>query len=158
MTLLLTLLACGNDTSVGAGGNQISTVPEDASAQFSAGSFEWASVVVGFSNSQPLTIGSIGEGALLIYEIKLVTNPQSAFYFDEVEDIQLEPGQEATYSIVVNLDAGWDLATYAEGTLRVKTNDVECVSVLVPLLAYPEGFTGTPPDADTAATPAADCL
>lgn len=157
MTLLLTLLACGNDTNVGSGGNDISTAPADASAQLSAGGFEWTEVPLGYSNSQSLVVGSIGEGALLVYEIKLVTNPQAAFYFDEVEDIQLEPGQEATYSIVVNLDAGWDLATYAEGTLRVKTNDVECVSVMVPLLAYPEGYTGTPAS-DTGATTAIDCL
>lgn len=160
MTFLLSLLACsGTDTVVGAGGNEISTVPEDAAAQLSAISFEWTDVALGYSNSQELTVGSVGEGALQIYEIKLVTNVQSAFYFDEVEDISLEPGQSAPYPIVINLDADWDVSTYAEGTLRVKTNDVDCVSVMIPLVGYPEGFTGTPAEADTASVATgADCL
>lgn len=153
--ILFSLAACGSsDTEFGAGGNDVTVPDGDATMQLSADWFDWSGIVVGYSSSQELTVSSVGDGALSVYEMKLVTNPDAAFFFDEVEDIRLEPGQEVTYAVVADLDVGWDLSTYAEGTLRIRTNDVECTEALLRLRAYPEGYTG-PHDDDTASPPVA---
>jgi hypothetical protein len=150
--LLLTLAACGNsDTSFGNGDKTVTTPDGDATMELSATYLTWLELVVGFSNSQDLTITSVGTGDLLISEAKVVANPDSAFFFDEIEDVTIGPGESVTWPVAADLHEGWDLSTYATGTLRVKSNDVECVSALLPLVAYPEGFTGDPGNSDDTA-------
>ena len=145
MILALVLAGCGNDTGLGNGNETTLTAPSGvATMELSAVSFTWDALAVGYSSSQDLVITSVGDGDLELNELKIVTDPDDAFFFDEVEDVVLQPGQTVTYAVVADMDAGWSLDAFAQGQLRIRTNDAECITAMIPLLAYPEGYTGEP--------------
>jgi len=145
MILALALAGCGNDTGFGDAVDPTITAPSGvATMELSAASFTWDALVVGYSNSQDLTITSVGDGDLEIDEIKIVTDPDDAFFFDEIEDVVLQPTQTVTYAVVADMDVGWPLDAFAQGQLRIRTNDSACITAMLPLLAYPEGYTGEP--------------
>lgn len=91
-----------------------------------------------YSKSESFTITSAGDGNLLVYEIRLTANPDEVFFFDEVEDVELATGQTATYTVVAHYREEPGFPT--TGELRIRSNDADAPTLLIPLAAYPEGY------------------
>lgn len=141
MLLLVTILACsGNNTGFSTNPGQVDGPSGDGSAVISPLELVWTDLELGYSYSQELTIESAGTGDLIVYDLRVTTDPADAFFFDDVEDFVLPTGESASFPVVADLE----VAEAATGTLRVKTNDLENIEVLIPLTAYPVGYV--PPD------------
>jgi hypothetical protein len=109
-------------------------------------------IELGYSKSASFTIESVGDGNLLIYEIRIVADADDVFFFDEVENAELAPGQTSEpYS--VNADLTVDAPSYGE--LRLRTSDPDAAALILPLHAYPDGYV-PPEDTDTEDTDTED--
>jgi len=106
-----------------------------------------ADIVLGYSKSASFTATSVGDSNLQIYEVRIVADKSDVFFFEEVEDLELAPGQSKTLTVVADLDVD----APAEGSLRLRTSDPDNATVTLPLHAYPEGYV-PPEDTDTADT------
>lgn len=144
--LILGLACSPTDTGLTNGGGGGDTVPGTGRLELSTLDMVITDVEVGYSKSSPLTITSIGDGNLLIYEIRIVADATDAFYFDEVEDVELAPKQSVTYNVVADLPD----ENPATGELRIRSNDPDYASFNLPLSAYPLGWdTGGTTGGDT---------
>lgn len=150
LSLILTLGACGgSDTGLGAGKTD-ATVPDGvATVDIAPWSVVWTDLTLGYSFSREFTLTSTADGTLLVDEIRLVSNPDGVFVFDPEEDVEIAAGESIVYTVAADLDLDHPLDTYASGQIRIESNDAECDTALLPLSAYPEGYTGT---LDTATT------
>ena len=133
-------LACGpTDTGLTNGGGGGDTVPGTGRLELSTDTIEITDIQIGYSKSAPFTITSIGDANLIIYEIRIIADATDAFFFEDVEDVELAPKQAATYNVVADLDE----AVKATGELRIRTNDPDYASFNIQLSAYPEGWVDT---------------
>lgn len=141
MLLILSILACsGNTTGFSSNPDQADGPSGDAAVVISPLEMVWTDLEVGYSYSQNITLESTGTGDLIVYDIRIVADAVDAFFIDEIEDLVMPPGDVKSFPVVADLD----VAKPASGTLRVKTNDVNAIEVLIPLSAYPVGYA--PPD------------
>ena len=158
MLLLTTLLACGSDTGVGIGTPTTSTVPaEDGVLQVDPWFELWTEVTLGYSVDSTLTVTNVGTGALDIYEIKLLTDPDSAFGFTEIKNLTLQPTEFQTYYVATDLALDHSLDVPSVGQIRIRSSDPNCDQAVVPMMSFPEGYTGTDSTSMSAATPADPC-
>lgn len=132
VVLILALAGCAN-TSTGLSSNpdQVDGQEGDAKVVITPTELTWTDLEVGYSYSQTFTLESVGDDDLLVYEIKIVADPLDGFVFDEVEDLVMPPGDLKDFPIVADLETDEP----ATGTLRIKTNDVDQLEVLIPLSA-----------------------
>ncbi len=97
----------------------------------------------GITGSTTLQLNSVGENNLHIYEVRVLDSGGGVFYMgddDEYEDKVLAPGTSLEIPITATMD---EWATVVEGTIRVKTNDPEAISLEIPAYAYPaDDWTG----------------
>ena len=117
------------------------------------GALEWFPLEVeisdlqqGITSSATLQLNSVGENNLQIYEVRVYDSGGGVFYMgddDEYEDKVLAPGTSLEVPITATMD---DWAAVVEGTIRVKTNDPDAISLLIPAFAYPAEDWGTPGD------------
>ena len=139
------LVGCGpQDTGLTNGNNDNDIVTGTGRMTLSVSELVIENIELGFSQSSQFTIESVGDANLLIYEIRIVADPDDVFYFDELEDAELAPGQSSSHS--VNADLTVDAPSYGE--LRLRTSDPDAAALILPLSAYPEGYV-PPEDTDT---------
>ena len=108
------------------------------------GGLEWfpTEIVVddlqqGITGSATLQLNSVGDNNLQIYEVRVLDSGGGVFYMgddDEYEDKILAPGTSLEIPITATLD---DWAEVVEGSVRVKTNDPDAISLEIPAFAYP---------------------
>jgi hypothetical protein len=138
---LVVLVGCApQDTTLGNGNDQNDVVTGTGRMQLDPEALTIQDIEVGYSKSGDFTITSVGDADFILSEAKIVADASDVFYFDEVEDVRLAPGQSATYTVVADLDE----ATAADGQLRLKTNDPDASTYLLDLHAWPLGYV--PPE------------
>ena len=139
--LLMALLACQTDTSFNNNTTDVTDVAGTGNMELSETEMTWTEMTVGNAASQTLFINSVGELNLVLYEARLIATGNGAFYIEETEDKVIAPGSAYELIIVANVDND----NLREGTLRLKTNDLDNQEVLIPLTAS----TGTGGGDDT---------
>ncbi len=102
--------------------------------EFSPEQIEFKDLEQGITRSVNLTIYSKGENALMVYEVRILNSGEGVFYVEEKEDLSLAPDTEAEFPVTASMS---DWAKAVEGSLRVKTNDPDALTVEIPLIGYP---------------------
>lgn len=133
--LLLAFLACGepDTTFANPGDDTASGVEGTATASITPAELVWTAVDVGYSSVLQLTIASVGDGDLVLYDLSLLNDTTESFVFDRVEDLTLAPGESETFDVTCDLET----AITAEANIRVRTNDTTQAEVSVPLTCSP---------------------
>jgi hypothetical protein len=143
LVALLALVGCGApDTTLSIPGKDGEMATGSGKLEIDKSEITIDAIQGTYSKSEAFTVTSIGDANLLIYEIRLVANPDEVFFFDEVDDVEHANGQAASYSVVARYDTEPGFA--ADGELRLRTNDPDNAQLIVPLHAYPEGYV--PPE------------
>jgi len=136
------LAACSSETGFGNNNpgdiNQEGNAKADFTPTVEEG-VEFADLTLGVTRSEILQITSSGENNLVVYEIRIKDSADGAFYTDDEEDVTLAPGIAREFPMTATLLA----EGYVEGSVRIKTNDPDALSVEVPLRAW---TTGSGPD------------
>lgn len=141
LAVLVLLAGCGPQDTAFSNGNGDPDLPTGTGRmEIDKTEILVENINVGYSQSEQFTIKSVGDANLLIYEIRVVTDVDDVFFFDEVEDLEFPPGQEETYSVVADLEVD----APSDGELRIRTNDRDYANLIVPLHAWPEGYV--PPE------------
>lgn len=141
LAVLVLLAGCGPQDTAFSNGNGDQDLPTGTGRmEIDQTEITIENINVGYSQSEPFTIKSVGDASLLIYEIRVVTDVDDVFFFDEVEDLEFAPGQEETFSVVADLEVD----APSDGELRIRTNDPDYANLIVPLHAWPEGYV--PPE------------
>ncbi|MFN7147477.1 MAG: hypothetical protein ACK4YP_27165 [Myxococcota bacterium] len=141
LAVLVLLAGCGPQDTAFSNGNGDPDLPTGTGRmEIDQTEITVQNIDVGYSKSAQFTITSVGDANLLLYEIRVVTDVDDVFYFDEVEDVELAPEQSATYSVVADLEVD----APSVGELRIRTNDPDYANLIVPLNAWPEGYV--PPE------------
>ena len=91
----------------------------------------------GVAKSGTITITSIGENTLRIDSIGLSNAGDGVFYAEDKEDLSLAPDQTTNIEVV----ASFDSTGFAEGEIRVRSNDADNRDLRIPVCAVSEGFT-----------------
>jgi len=144
---LCLLAACSSET--GFGNNDPGDINQDGNAKADfvppvSEGVEFADLTAGITQSELLQITSSGETNLVIYEIRIKDSADGTFYTDEEEDVTLAPGIAREFPMTATLmEKG-----YVEGSVRVKTNDADALTVDVPLRAWTAGFGPSDTGAD----------
>lgn len=144
MLLMALLAACQTDTSFNNNTEDVTDVQGKGDMELSAFELTWENMDLGQAESQTLLIKSIGELNLVLYEARIISTGNGAFYIEETEDKVIAPG--TTYELVVV--ANVDNDNLREGTLRLKTNDLDYSEVLIPLLGSTSEVGGEDTGAD----------
>lgn len=103
-----------------------------------------------------LEVASVGDTNLTIFEVRILDSGDGAFYMDREDDVVLAPGTTRLFHVVASLAEG---VTSAEGSLRIKCNDADNLTLEIPLYASlaggddTGGDTGTEPGDDTGGGP-----
>ncbi|MBN1336992.1 MAG: hypothetical protein JXB39_13625 [Deltaproteobacteria bacterium] len=116
----------------------------DAQAGITPLELEFPDLEIAVAKSRLIQVVSMGETDLVVQEIRVIDSAGGVFYCAEEEDVLLAPGVEREFSVVATLyEEG-----LVEGTLRLKTNDPDALSVNIPLQAWTEGYepSDTGPD------------
>jgi len=137
MLLITTLLACQGDQTFSQQDADVDNVEGAGMLTYTPKLMTWTDLEVGNTVGQTLTINSVGELNLLIYEARLIQSANGQFYMGETEDKTLGPGQELAIDVVCSLNRDQPI----EGVLEVKTNDLDHITFEVPLQAFPLGWT-----------------
>jgi hypothetical protein len=153
MLLLPLLVACGGDASF-VGRTKVPDAPDgDAVLQLEPAEVFIEEIDPLYAKSGTLTLTSTGTADLLVYEARMVENPDGVFYFETVEtndDMAIPAGATVTWYVTATLSG----PVAADGTLRIRTNDPAATNVLVPVHARPVGWVdpGDTGGADTGDT------
>ena len=132
MLLMALLAACQTDTSFNNNTEDVADVQGKGDMDLSALELTWSNMGLGQAESQTLLIKSIGELNLVMYEARIISTGNGAFYIEETEDKVIAPG--TTYELVVVANVEND--NLREGSLRLKTNDLDFAEILIPLTAW----------------------
>ncbi len=139
MFLLSILVACGGDSSF-TGRSKVPDAPDgDAVLQLEPAEVTIEDIDPLYAKSGTVTLTSIGTGDLLVYEARMVENPDGVFFFETVEtsdDMSIAVGASVTWYVTATLQE----PTAVDGTLRIRTNDPAATNVLVPVHARPLGW------------------
>ncbi|MES2638775.1 MAG: hypothetical protein V4850_04815 [Myxococcota bacterium] len=146
------LVGCGpQDTGLTNGNNDNDIVNGTGRMTLSVTELVIEHIVLGFSQSAQFTVESVGDANLQIYEMRIVADTDDVFFFNELENLEMAPGQSESYSVVADLTV--DAPSYGE--LRLRTSDPDAAALILPLHAYPEGYV-PPEDTDTEDTDTED--
>lgn len=144
-----TLAACNAETgfskatgvnTVESGAGEIEVTPLEIVFE----EVDWESHV---SKGQIVTIANVGDNVLQVSEIGLTDNGGGALYCEDVGELNLAPGAESTFSVVVTLDE----QVPSTGMLRIRSGDVDEATLNIPITAYPVGYEPDPDTGDTGA-------
>lgn len=91
----------------------------------------------GVAKSGTITLTSIGDNTLRIDSIGLSNAGDGVFYAEEKDDLSLAPDQTTSIEVV----AGFDATGFAEGEIRVRSNDADNRDLRIPVCAVSEEFT-----------------
>ncbi len=131
MLVHLFLLACTPDTGFNNKTTDPGNVEGNGVMELSETELSWTEVSIGEANSQVLYVRSIGTLNLVLYEARLISTGNGAFYIEDTEEKVIAPGSAYELVVVANVDND----NLRQGTLRLKTNDLDQKEVLVPLSA-----------------------
>lgn len=146
--LFLLLAACGGvETTVQSPANKNEGVVGDAHMQVTPAELVITDCEVEYARSVVFTVASVGDGNVLIDEMAVVTGTD-IFYFEEVENAVIPPGTSYEYSVVATLKE----AVPATGELRIRSNDLDYPTLIIPISALPVGYTGDTGGADSGST------
>lgn len=146
-TLLTLGIACGpQDTGLGIAPQDQDIVTGSGGIQVDPPALLIADVQQGYSRSGDFTVTSVGDGNLLMYELRIVADAANAFAFIELEDVALAPGVSVTYTVAAQIVG----TEPVDGQLRIRTNDAENASYILNLRATPEGWVEPETGGDTA--------
>ena len=151
----LLLMACsGQSSTFSSKGDDNSTLDQGV------GQLTWspevlliADVQLGIAQAGTLTITSSGDNTLRIDSISLSNAGDGVFYVEDRSDLNLAPEQETTVDVVANFDN----IGFAEGELRIRSNDADNRDLRIPVCAVTEGYPdpyscgeeSPPPDTDS---------
>ena len=98
------------------------------------------------SYSEPFKITNVGDNTLTVYEISVIVGG-TVFYVEDVAEFELEPKDHREFDVVATLTAPMKPT---DGTLRIKTSDVDAIDFQMPLHAEPAAKdTGAADDSGT---------
>ncbi|MCB9761232.1 MAG: hypothetical protein H6739_15430 [Alphaproteobacteria bacterium] len=137
-TLLLLAMGCSPETSFQNNTGDNSEVEGGGALEYSPAELIFEDLTVGNTYSQDITFSSVGEVNLTVYEVRVISSAEGTFYVGETEDLVIAPGTALPVTITASLAQDEP----REGTLRVRTNDVEYIEFTIPMIARPEGYTG----------------
>jgi len=129
--LVMALLACQQDTYLNTTTTDVTDVQGAGDVEISATELVWTDLNIGEVTGQTLYIHSIGELNLVLYEARLISTGNGAFYIEETEDKVIAPGVSYELLVVANVDND----NVRQGTLRLKTNDIDALEMLIELTA-----------------------
>ncbi len=134
----LALTGCPSNTTFTNTDADVTEVDGAAAVIWSPSEFAWTDLSVGITYSLFLTVESVGDIELQIYQAQVINNPSGAFYvpdFDDGASIKVEAGntRELTVTVTLTEDAA------AEAEIWLQTNDGDNLNVYIPLSAAPAG-------------------
>jgi hypothetical protein len=137
---LLSLLfaACQTDTGFTHQDDDGSAIEGDAKMELSATVVVWEDLNLAQTYSRELIISSTGERNLLIYEARVIDSAGGVFYLpDEWKDNEktIMPGTSVTMVLTAYFDEDSEAGTTAEGSLKIRSNDVDETEHLLSLTA-----------------------
>lgn len=128
------LAGCGgSETGIDAKDGTNPAPTGDPVAEISPTEIVWDAAPVGYSVSETLSITNTGDGVLEVYEISLLNDTTDTFVFDNVADVELDPGLGDSWEVTCDLEQD----SPATAALRIRTNDPKQVEVQVPLTCNP---------------------
>lgn len=134
------VLGCKPDHGFSPSDGDVDNVEGNGAIELSPESIVFTDMEVGATYSDYLKATSTGENNLEIEEIRILNSGGGVFYMEEKEDLVLAPGTSKEFTITATLAE----ATLAEGSLRIKSNDLDMPVIEYALQAVPLG--GDPQD------------
>lgn len=147
LAFALSLAACGGDTSFTSTNTNEEEIQGGGSLSFSPEAIVFEDLELGVTVSQELTLSSTGDVNLNVYEVRTIDTGGGVFYVPETEDLVIAPGSSLGVTITATLSS----ESPAEGSLRVKSSDADYIEFLIPLAAYPLGYTPADDSGDSGA-------
>ncbi len=129
--LVMALLACQQDTHLNNNTTDVADVEGAGDVEISATEMVWTDLTLGEVTGQTLYIRSVGELNLVLYEARLINTGNGAFYIEETENKVIATGVSYELLVVANVDND----NLRQGTLRLKTNDIDALETLIDLTA-----------------------
>ena len=127
----IALAGCGGDTNFSHQDDDVKPVTGSSLVEFSATELHWDDIELGQTISRELTIASIGEVDLELYDARVIVGSSTFYLPDEWRSSRtIASGSEVTLLLTASLDE-----SMAEGILRVKCNDANQIEYEIPLLA-----------------------
>jgi len=148
MTLLLlsALGACTNDVNFTRQQDDVEVVEGNGEMLMEPATVDLYGLVPEITTSETLRIENVGTNNLLVYEARIITSGGGTFYLPDewmTTERTVAPGQSIDMIVAATLAAEGT----QEGSLRIKSNDVNLLERYVTLRATsdPEETTGTDP-------------
>lgn len=136
--LLALLVACSGDTGLSTGGDENDIVAGDGTMLLEPAEVTISDCEVGYGKDGVFTISSVGENDLLVYEVRITSDPSDVFFIDDWDQTRtFAPGAAP---VEVRVVATLALAEPADGNIQVRTNDPDQTRVDVPIRALPVGW------------------
>ena len=145
MLLILSLWACQGDQTFSQQDADVEDVQGAGVLTYSPLELLWTDLEEGNTVGQTLTIESVGELNLLLYEARIIQSANGQFYMEETEDKTLGPGTSLEIPVVCSITRDQPI----DGVLQVKTNDIDHISFEIPLRAIPLGWVEDTGDSTT---------
>jgi hypothetical protein len=153
LLLLSALVACTTDTNFTRQQDDVEVVEGNGEMLIEPSSVNLYGLVPEITTSETLRIENVGDNNLVLYEARIITSGGGTFYLPE-EWLTTERTVAAGQSIDMIIAATLGAEGTQEGSLRIKSNDVNLLERYVTLQATsdPEETETTP--GDTGTTPA----
>ena len=94
-------------------------------------------IQAGIAQAGQLTLSSTGDNTLRIDSISLSNAGGGVFYVEERSNLNLSPGQETTVDVVANFVG----SGFAEGEVRVRSNDADNRDLRIPVCGVTADYT-----------------
>ncbi len=135
--LMACLVACGGDSGFNNRELDVDPVDGDAIMELSAQSLIWEDMEPGLTIGFNLEVASVGELNLHLYESRLTASGGGVFYLPEDwrNEKVVAPGSSVTLTVTAAFEEDAAGGDEANGTLRIRCNDIESTLYELPLFA-----------------------
>ena len=131
ISICIALTACGGDTSFSHQDDDVKPVTGDSLIEFSETELRWDDIELGQTISRELTISSVGEVDLEMYDARVIVGSSTFYLPDDWRSSRtIASGSDITLLLTASLEE-----TMAEGILRIKCNDANQLEFEIPLTA-----------------------
>ncbi len=152
LALLGSLFACTNDTNFSRQEADVEVVEGNGEMLLEPGTVDLWGLLPEITTSETLTIQNVGDNNLVIYEARVITSGSGTFYLPD-EWMTTERTIAAGQSIDMVVAATLATEGTQEGSLRIKSNDVNLLERYVTLRATTDPGETQTTGGDTGDTP-----
>ena len=146
----LTAIGCGGESGFSSNDGDVNPIEGNAIMELSHDSLVWEDMEPGITMGFDLTVTSVGELNLVLYESRIISSGDGVFYLpdDWREEKTISPGGSLTMTVTAAFPEDSPPETTAEGLLRIKCNDIESIQYELPLQANTKPETGDTGDGE----------